>query len=74
MTTTPRGDQQRLQAELDRALDSRPSGADLVELVISAGWQPRPTPDSNSDYLDGLLADGTRVQVEIRHASVRRVG
>jgi hypothetical protein len=50
------------------------SAAAIVDLVIRAGWQPRPLPDPNSSYLDGRLRDGTHVEIEIRHAQLSRVG
>lgn len=63
---TPR---QILGQEISNALRGGASGADLTELVIRAGWQPRPIPEANpnSDYLDGVLDSGKRVPIEIRH-------
>lgn len=58
----------QLQTEIESALDSQASAAEIVELVIRSGWQPRPLPDPNSEYLEGVLANGERVPIEIRHA------
>ena len=55
--------------EISTALAQGASGRDIVELVVRSGWQPRPVPDPNSDYLEGVLDDGSRVPIEIRHAS-----
>lgn len=60
-----------LMVEIEAALGEQASSMDLVELVIRCGWQPRPMPDPDSDYLDGLLADGTHVPIEIRRSRVR---
>ncbi|WP_375387158.1 hypothetical protein [uncultured Amnibacterium sp.] len=74
MTTTSLRDRQRLQEELERVLEERPTGRDLVDLVIRAGRQARPLPDPNSELLGGVLEDGRRVPIEIRRASRRRRG
>lgn len=74
MTSTPLSARQALIQEIAAALGEGASGADLVELVIRSGWQPRPTPDPNSDYLEGVLDDGRRVPIEIRRARFSRVG
>ena len=68
---TPR---QLLGQEIGNALQTGASGTDLTELVIRAGWQPRPVParNPNSDYLDGVLDSGKRVPIEIRHATFSR--
>lgn len=58
----------QLQTEFDVALGKHATAADLVELVIRSGWQPRPLPDPNSEYLTGVLANGLRVPIEIRHS------
>lgn len=58
----------QLQVEIETALTKQASAAEVVDLIIRAGWQPRPMPDPNSDYLEGVLANGVRVPIEIRHA------
>lgn len=60
----------QLQTEIESALGSQASAAEIVELVIRSGWQPRPLPDPNSEYLEGVLANGVRVPIEIRHSMV----
>ena len=60
-----------LMVEIEAALGEHATSIDLVELVIRSGWQPRPIPDPNSEHLDGVLADGTRVPIEIRHSRSR---
>lgn len=57
----------RLQTEIETAMSEQASAASIVELVIRSGWQPRPLPDPNSEYLEGVLANGARVPIEIRH-------
>lgn len=74
MSTTPMTPRQILGQEISNALRSGASGPDLVELVIRSGWQPRPVPDPNTDYLEGVLESGRRVPIEIRHAVFSRVG
>ncbi len=64
---------QQLQAEIEAALGTHATGTQIVDLVIRSGWQPRPIPDPNSDYLEGVLANGVRVPIEIRHALAGRV-
>jgi hypothetical protein len=72
MSTTSLSAKQHLKAELGAAL-SRGAGVDeIVDLVIRCGWQPRPTPDPNSEYLEGRLENGARVPIEIRHANLAR--
>jgi hypothetical protein len=63
---------QHLIRELEAALAGQASAADLVELVIRSGWQPRPVPDPDSEYLEGVLADGRRVPIEIRRTFANR--
>ncbi len=58
----------QLQAEIESAMSKQASAAEIVELVIRSGWQPRPLPDPNSEYLEGVLANGARVPIEIRHS------
>lgn len=60
----------RLQEEIEAAMERHASAAEIVELVIGSGWQPRPLPDPNSEYLEGVLSNGTRVPIEIRHSMV----
>lgn len=60
-----------LMIEIEAALGEHATSIDLVELVIRSGWQPRPIPDPDSDHLEGVLADGTRVPIEIRHTHAR---
>jgi hypothetical protein len=74
MSPTPLTARQALLREVAAALGEGASGEDLVELVIRSGWQPRPTPDPNSEYLEGVLDNGRHVPIEIRHAAVSRVG
>ena len=69
---TPLTARQALLRAVDDALDAGASGEDLVDLIIRSGWQPRPLPDPNSDYLEGVLDDGTRVPIEIRHGRLSR--
>ncbi len=70
MSTAPMTPRQILGQEISNALRSGASGTDLTELVIRAGWQPRPIParDPHSDHLDGVLDSGRRVPIEIRRA------
>ena len=63
-----------LAGEIEDALGNGATGKDIVELVIRCGWQPRPMPDPNSDYLEGVLQNGTRVPIEIRHAALSHAG
>ncbi|MGT2425571.1 hypothetical protein [Amnibacterium kyonggiense] len=70
MSTTPMTARRQLQAEIESAVRAEASAADIVDLIIRAGWQPRPLPDPNSEYLEGVLASGERVPIEIRHAMV----
>jgi hypothetical protein len=72
MSTTSLSAKHHLTTEIESALGEGASGDDIVELVIRCGWQPRPTPDPNSEYFEGLLDNGTRVPIEIRHASLSR--
>jgi hypothetical protein len=74
MSTTPSSAKQHLAAEITTALDEGATAKDLVELIVRSGWQPRPVPDPNSDYFEGLLDDGRRVPIEIRHASLSHAG
>ncbi|WP_375386872.1 hypothetical protein [uncultured Amnibacterium sp.] len=74
MSTTPSSAKQHLLTEIESALEAGASGRDLMELVIRCGWQPRPVPDPNSEYLEGRLDDGTRVPIEIRHGLLSRAG
>ncbi len=73
MSSTPLTARQSLLREIEAALDEHASGEDLVELVIRSGWQPRPVPDPDSEYLEGVLENGKRVPIEIRHARYSRV-
>lgn len=72
MSTTPASAKRDLLKQIEAALETSPSGQNLVDLIIRSGWQPRPTPDPNSDYLEGVLLDGTRVPIEIRHRQFSR--
>jgi hypothetical protein len=72
MSTTPLSAKHHLRSEIDAALGEGASSDDIVELVVRCGWQPRPIPDPNSEYLEGVLENGTRVPIEIRHASLSR--
>jgi hypothetical protein len=74
MSATPLSARQHLLQEIDAALGEGAKGEDLVELIIRCGWQPRPLPDPDSEYIEGLLQDGRRVPIEIRHSSLTRVG
>ena len=74
MSTTPSSAKQHLMTEIETALGEGASSADVVDLIIRCGWQPRPVPDPNSEYLEGVLADGTRVPIEIRHGLLSRAG
>jgi hypothetical protein len=74
MSTTPMSAKQHLTTEIETALGAGASSTDLVELVIRCGWQPRPVPDPNSEYLEGVLDNGTRVPIEIRHGLLSRAG
>ena len=74
MSTTPASAKQHLAIEITTALAEGATGRDIVELVVRSGWQPRPVPDPSSDYLEGVLDDGTRVRIEIRHASLTHAG
>lgn len=60
----------QLQVEIETALTNEASASELVDLIIRSGWQPRPMPDPNSEYLEGVLANGVRVPIEIRRAMV----
>jgi hypothetical protein len=68
MSTTPMTARRQLQTEIESAMSKQASAAEIVELVIRSGWQPLPLPDPNSEYLEGVLANGVRVPIEIRHA------
>ena len=72
MSTTTTSAKQHLRTEIEAALGAGATGAEVVDLIIRCGWQPRPVPDPNSEYLEGVLADGTRVPIEIRHALLSR--
>jgi hypothetical protein len=72
MSTTPLSAKHHLKSQIDTALGEGASSDDIVELIIRCGWQPRPNPDPNSEYLEGVLDNGTRVPIEIRHASLSR--
>lgn len=72
MTSPPSTSKTDLLMQVEAALGDRASGVDIVELVIRCGWLPRLPPEPDSDYLEGVLADGTTVPVQIRHA--RRAG
>ena len=74
MSTTPSSAKQHLALEITTALREGATGRDIVELVVRSGWQPRPVPDPNSEYLEGVLDDGRRVPIEIRRAAMSRVG
>ena len=73
MSTTPLTARNRLIQAIDAAIGDGATGAEVVDLVIRSGWQPRPLPDPNSEFLEGRLADGSRVPIEIRHALLSRV-
>jgi hypothetical protein len=64
---------QRLLQEITSSMEAGASGDDLVELIIRHGWQPRPVPNPNSDYLEGVLDSGRRVPIEIQHPAFSRV-
>jgi hypothetical protein len=68
MSTTPMTARRQLQVEIEAAMADQASASELVDLIIRSGWQPRPMPDPNSEYLEGVLANGARVPIEIRHA------
>ena len=70
MSITPGTAKHDLMVQIEAALQSGSSSEAIVELIVRSGWQPRPIPDPNSDYLDGVLRDGTHVPIEIRHALV----
>jgi hypothetical protein len=72
MSTTPMIARRQLQTEIESAMRQQASAAEIIELVIRSGWQPRPMPDPNSEYLEGVLANGVRVPIEIRHALALR--
>jgi len=76
VSNAPMTPRQVLGQEIANALRTGASGIDLTELVIRAGWQPRPVParNPNSEYLDGVLDSGRRVPIEIRHAKSNRRG
>jgi len=65
---------QYLIQEVAAALGEGADGEDVVDLVIRTGWQPRPLPDPHSDHLEGVLADGRRVPIEIRRARLTHAG
>lgn len=73
MSTTPLSAKQHLKSELEAALVEGATGDEIVDLIIRCGWQPRPIPDPNSEYLEGVLDNGTRVPIEIRHGHLTRV-
>jgi hypothetical protein len=70
MSTTPLSAKQHLATEITTALGEGATGKDIVELVVRSGWQPRPVPDPNSEYLEGVLEDGRRIPIEIRRSSL----
>jgi hypothetical protein len=72
VTSTPLTARQDLLRELDAALEEGASGDDLLELIIRSGWQPRPVPNPNSAYLEGVLESGRRISIEIRHGRLTR--
>jgi len=72
MESSPLTARQALLREVDAALGEGAAGEQLVELIIRSGWQPRPTPDPNSEYLEGVLENGRRVPIEIRHGRLSR--
>jgi hypothetical protein len=73
MSTTPEGAKRALLDQIEAALaHEEVSAAAIVDLIIRTGWQPRPVPDPNSDYLEGRLRDGTHVPIEIRHGLFAR--
>lgn len=61
-----------LVQEIAAALHDGLSAEQLVDVVIRTGWQPRPVPNPNSDYLEGLLDNGKRVPIEIHHGVLSR--
>jgi hypothetical protein len=67
MSTTPMTARRQLQVEIETAMTNQATASELVDLIIRSGWQPRPMPDPNSEYLEGVLANGVRVPIEIRH-------
>jgi hypothetical protein len=73
MSTTPMTARRQLQVEIETAMTNQASASEVVDLIIRSGWQPRPMPDPNSDYLEGVLANGARVPIEIRHAMAARL-
>lgn len=64
---------QRLAREVGAALAEGATAEGIVDLVIRSGWQPRPIPDPDSDHVEGLLDNGQRVLIEIRHGALSRV-
>ena len=74
MSTTPLSAKQHLATEITTALSGGATGHDIVELIVRSGWQPRPVPDPHSDYLEGMLDDGRRIPIEIRHSTLTHAG
>lgn len=72
MDSSPLTARQALLREIESALEEGTAADQLVELIIRSGWQPRPVPDPNSEYLEGVLQNGTRVPIEIRHGRLSR--
>ena len=68
MSTTPLTARRLLQTEIESAMSTGASAAEIVDRVIRSGWQPRPVPDPNSEFLEGVLANGVRVPIEIRRS------
>ncbi len=66
-------DKRRLLDAFESAMHERATARDLVEIVIGTGWQPRPEPHPDSEHLEGVLANGARVPIEIRRAAVGRL-
>lgn len=61
-----------LVQEIAAALGEGSSAEELVDVIIRTGWQPRPVPNPNADYLEGVLDNGKRVPIEILHGALRR--
>jgi hypothetical protein len=73
MTSSPMTSRQHLVQEVTAALAEGLAGEQIVDLIVRNGWQPRPVPDPNSEYLEGVLHNGKRVPIEIRHADFSRL-
>ncbi|TDS79494.1 hypothetical protein [Amnibacterium kyonggiense] len=72
MDAAPTLEQRLLMQEISAALHSGANGADLADLVIRTGWQTRTVSDPSAVVLQGVLASGRRVPIEIRPSTRRR--